>query len=323
MTIESFLSTQASSRKDVSIVVPVFNSERTLFELSKRVHSYFEKKQLSYELILVDDSGGGASWTAIKLLSVESPNVLGLRLSRNYGQHNALLAGIRAATGLVIVTLDDDLQNPPEEIGQLIEALNAGYDVVYGIPIDQKHSFLRFIASRMTKMALSSIMGAEVARNVSSFRVFKCDLRESFAHYESPSVIIDVLLTWGTSNFGFCPVRHEERRFGQSGYSIGRLIRHAFDLMTGFSVLPLKIASLMGLSFSLFGFFVLVYILTRYILEGSIVPGFPFLASLISIFAGAQLLAIGILGEYIARMFERSMNKPPYCVVEQVQASKN
>jgi hypothetical protein len=161
---------------------------------------------------------------------------------------------------------------------------------------------------------LQGTMGTKVARKVSAFRVFRRPIREAFASYSAPSVCIDVLLTWGTSRFATIPVRHEARRMGASGYSSRRLVGHALTMMTGFSTLPLQLASAIGFVFTLFGLAILLFVLARYWIHGGSVPGFPFLASIIAIFAGAQLFALGIMGEYLARMHFRMMDRPSYAV---------
>jgi undecaprenyl-phosphate 4-deoxy-4-formamido-L-arabinose transferase len=157
-------------------------------------------------------------------------------------------------------------------------------------------------------------MGAEIARQVSAFRAFRAEVASAFNHYEGAFVSIDVLLTWGTNRFAATPVRHEPRSQGTSGYTFRTLVTHAMNMMTGFSTKPLQIASLIGFFFTLFGFGVLLYVLIRYFLQGTPVPGFPFLASIVALFSGAQLFALGIMGEYLARMHFRSMQKPPYVV---------
>jgi undecaprenyl-phosphate 4-deoxy-4-formamido-L-arabinose transferase len=248
--------------------------------------------------------------------------VRGIKLARNYGQHNALLCGIRAARGELVVTIDDDLQNPPEEILKLLAKLGEGHDVVYGTPENETHNFLRNQASKITKFALQSAMGAESASKVSAFRVFRTRLRDAFDAYRSPTVNIDVLLTWGTTRFGAVRVRQDERTVGDSGYSFGKLVNHAINMMTGFSVLPLQIASILGLAFGAMGLLILGYVLWNYLQHGSSVPGFAFLASIISIFSGVQLFALGIFGEYLARMHFRSMERPPYTQLLQTAASE-
>jgi undecaprenyl-phosphate 4-deoxy-4-formamido-L-arabinose transferase len=166
----------------------------------------------------------------------------------------------------------------------------------------------------MTKLALQGAMGAATARQISAFRAFRTELRAAFDGYQSTFVSIDVLLTWGTTRFAAVGIRHAPRRIGKSNYTARKLMRHALDMMTGFSVAPLQLASLIGFCFTLFGCLVLVYVIGRYVIEGGSVPGFPFLASLIAIFSGAQLFALGVIGEYLARMHFRTMSRPPYVV---------
>jgi glycosyltransferase involved in cell wall biosynthesis len=301
---------------EISAIVPVYRSAPILPELHRRLTEALAAVANRYEIILVEDSGGDASWDVIEGLADQDDHVRGIRMSRNYGQHNALLCGIRAAKYDVIVTLDDDLQNPPEEIGKLIAGLDDGADVVYGTPTDEQHGFLRDQSSRITKLALQSAMGAETARNVSAFRAFRTRIRDAFTTYRGPYVSIDVLLTWGTTRFSHVAVLHDPRRMGTSNYTFRKLVTHAFNMMTGFSTLPLQIASLIGFLFTLFGFGILVYVLISYLTNGSVVPGFAFLASLIAIFSGAQLFALGIIGEYLARMHFRAMDRPTYLVRE-------
>jgi len=300
----------------VSVVIPVYRAEQTLLDLYHQLSAAMSEITSAFEIIFVEDGGGDGSWLIISGLARTDHRVRGIRMSRNYGQHNALLCGIRAAQHSIILTMDDDLQHPVSEIAPLLAALKPEYDVVYGAPQDEQHGFLRDLASRVTKLALASSMGAETARNVSAFRVFRTRLRDGFEQYRSPSVSIDVLLTWTTTRFTAIKVRHAPRAKGVSGYTPGKLIRHAFNLMTGFSTLPLQIASLVGFFFVLFGLLILAYALANYMIRGGSVPGFTFLASVISIFSGAQLFALGIFGEYIARMHFRTMDRPPYLMQE-------
>jgi glycosyltransferase involved in cell wall biosynthesis len=149
----------------------------------------------AFEIIFVEDGGGDGSWPIIVGLAGNDERVRGIRLSRNYGQHSALLCGIRAAKHEIVLTMDDDLQHPVSEIAPMLAALTPEFDVVYGAPLEEQHGFLRDLTSRLTKMALTSAMGAETARNVSAFRAFRTRLREGFQDYRSPWVSIDVLLT--------------------------------------------------------------------------------------------------------------------------------
>ena len=263
---------------------------------------------------LVDDSSVDTSWETIVKLQKGDNRVRGIQLSRNYGQHNALLCGIRAAQFATIVTMDDDLQNPVSEIPRLVSKLQEGFDVVYGTPELQQHGFLRNLASSLTKLALQNAMGVETARNVSAFRAFKTRLREGFQNYNGPYVSIDVLLTWSTSRFTAIKVAHASRSTGVSNYTVGKLISHAFNLITGFSTLPLQLASMIGFVFTIFGLGILAWVVGRYLIFGASVPGFSFLASIIAIFSGVQLFALGIFGEYLARIHFRTMDRPPYVI---------
>ncbi len=300
----------------ISLIIPVYRSEGTLHNLHKRITTSLEAFEPNFEIIFIEDCGGDNSWNIIQKLASVDDRIQGIRLSRNYGQHNALLCGIRSAKGRIIVTLDDDLQNPPEEIQKLVLKLDEDFDVVYGSPKKQTHGFLRNIASRITKAALKGNMGAKIANDVSAFRVFRTRLRDAFKSYQSPNVSIDVLLTWGTTRFTSVQVKQDERVFGESGYTLRKLITHAVNMMTGFSTLPLKLASIVGFIFSIIGISVLTYVVVRYFIEGSSMPGFTFLASIIAIFSGVQLFALGVFGEYLARMHLRSMDRPTYVVHE-------
>ena len=297
----------------VAVVVPVYRSERSLPLLVSRLAEVLPELTVDFEVVLVDDGSPDASWSVVQALTAEHPWVRGVRFMRNYGQHNALLCGIRAARYATIVTMDDDLQHPPEEIPRLLARLDEGYDVVYGAPQALQHGLLRNFASRVTKLVLQNAMGVDSASNVSAFRGFRRELREGFAAYQNAFVSLDVLLTWSTTRFAVVPVRHEERRIGESNYTVAKLVRHALNMMTGFSTLPLRLASIVGFAFTLFGIAVLLYAVGRYLVGGSM-PGFPFLASIIAIFSGAQLFALGIIGEYLARMHTRMQERPTYVI---------
>lgn len=302
------------NKDSVSIVVPVYNSESSLPILMARLRPLMMDSRSRGQVILVNDGSRDRSWEVICQLAREHEWIHGINLMRNYGQHNALLCGIRAARYDVVVTLDDDLQHPPEEVYKLLDKLREGYDVIYGTPEEEQHGFWRNTASKVTKLALRSAIGAQTAQKVSAFRAFRTQLRDAFANYESPFLSLDVLLTWATTSFAAVPVRHEPRPAGVSNYTFRKLIAHALNMLTGFSTLPLRFASLIGFACALFGFTILVYVIGRYFLQGTPVPGFPFLASIIAIFAGAQLFALGIMGEYLARMHYRTMDRPPYVI---------
>ena len=306
----------SAPKPSISIVVPVFNSEQTLAQLVARLDPVLRESARAFEIILVNDGSRDRSGVVAAELARSHPFVRAIGLMRNYGQHNALLAGIRLARHEVVVTIDDDLQNPPEEIPSLLGQIAAGIDVVYGVPEREQHGLLRDLASQITKLTLQNAMGADTARKISAFRAFRTDLREAFRDYRGSFVSIDVLLTWATTRFTAVVVRHDPRAAGVSNYTLGKLVIHALNLMTGFSTLPLQIASFIGFGCTLFGLAVLVFVVGRYFIQGGSVPGFPFLASIIAVFSGAQLFALGIIGEYLARVHFRIMDKPSYTVRE-------
>lgn len=301
-----------------SVVVPVYNSAAGLATLVERLKPVLDSCCLRYELILVNDGSADHSWEVIRQLCADNAWIRGINLMRNYGQHSALLCGIRASRHAVVVTLDDDLQNPPEEIPRLLGQLERGYDVVYGTPRREQHALWRNAASRLTKVALQGAMGIEAARSVSAFRVFRTRVRDGFQHYNGPFVSIDVLLTWSTKRFGAIEVQHAPRALGNSNYTLGKLINHAVNLITGFTTLPLRLATWIGFAFTLFGAVIFGFVLWRYISRGDSVPGFPFIASIVSLFSGAQLFALGIIGEYMARMHFRSMGAPSAVIGERI-----
>ena len=268
--------------------------------------------------MLVNDGSADGSWDVIRELVRRNPTIRGINLMRNYGQHNALLAGIRSARGEIIITMDDDLQHPPAEIPKLLEELARGYDVVYGTPVKLPHSAMRNVSSWILKLVLQRAMGTDTARQVSAFRAFRTSLRRAFENHQSPLVSIDVILTWGTRRFSAVRVEHRPRAAGESQYTFRSLVTHALTVATGFSTLPLRLASLFGFCFTLLGLAVLAYVVGNYFVRGGGVPGFAFLASIIAIFSGAQFFALGIIGEYLARIHSRMMERPAYAIAESI-----
>ncbi|MDD1751421.1 MAG: glycosyltransferase family 2 protein [Methanothrix sp.] len=298
----------------LSVVVPVYNSEEILPRLLERLEQALDPLGCEYEIILVNDASRDGSWNVIQELAAGHRRVVGINLMRNYGQHNAQLCGIRAARHEITVTMDDDLQHPPEEIPTLLAELSArGADVVYGRPEREQHGLWRNLASRATKLAMERMIGATNARDISSFRVFRTRLRDGFASFQSPFVSIDVLLTWSTAKTTAIHVRRDPRTKGKSNYNTWKLVVGTVNVITAFSTLPLRVATLLGFLMAFFGTGVMGYVLMSYLRHGSI-PGFPFLACTIAIFAGTQLLALGIIGEYLGRIFLRSMGRPVYAI---------
>jgi undecaprenyl-phosphate 4-deoxy-4-formamido-L-arabinose transferase len=301
-------------------VVPVYNSQATLPALIDRLAAVLPGVADRFEVVLVNDGSHDQSWEAIGQAARKHAWVRGINLMRNYGQHNALLAGIRAARCAVTVTMDDDLQHPPEEIPRLLETLGQGHDLVYGTAAAPRQGPWRSLSSRVAKLWLHRVLGVAMASRASSFRAFRTVLREGFAHYEGPAVAIDALLAWTTTRIASVDVRHEPRRHGRSQYSWFKLARLMLDLTTTFRTWPLRLASLIGFVVMLLGLGALAFVLVSYLATGTPLSVFRFLASVLAIFSGAQLFTLGIMGEYVARIHHRVLREPAYVVRDRVGA---
>ncbi|MCE9577003.1 MAG: glycosyltransferase family 2 protein [Deltaproteobacteria bacterium] len=300
--------------RGISVVVPCYNSEGSIGLLVEALRPVLATLAPAFEIILVDDASRDGTAKVIADLARRHDDVSAVTLMRNYGQHAALLCGIRAARYDVTITMDDDLQHPPDELPRLVSALTDDLDVVYGSAAEEPHGFLRGIASRITKRVLRDAMGVATAGNASAWRVFRTRLRDAFDEFRGSFVSIDVLLTWGTQRFTSIKVRHDPRTIGSSNYTLRKLLVHAINMMTGFTSIPLRLASWLGFALTAFGAVILVFVLGRYLIDSSSPPGFPFLACIIAVFSGAQLLCLGIIGEYLGRAHFRLLDRPPYQV---------
>ena len=299
----------------VSLVCPVYCSAQTLRILVDEVCTCLNGAY-KFEILLIDDRSTDSSWLEILQISKENSAVRGIRLGRNVGQHGALLAGIRSARFDKIVTIDDDLQNPPSEVIKLVQALDSNGGVVYGVSTDVKQKLWRKASSIGAKQLFKKFLGFDSAVKISSFRAFETNLRNAFSGEIGPSVSIDSLLTWSTSTFCSIDVQHHPRLQGKSHYSFRKLVRFMIDTATGYSVVPLRLATTLGSIVTILGFVMFLWVTLRPLLTGVSVPGFPLLAASLAIFSGTQLLVLGILGEYIGKMHFRVMNKPSYVIVD-------
>jgi glycosyltransferase involved in cell wall biosynthesis len=299
----------------LSVVVPVFNGQRTLLELAARLSNVLTAND---EVIFVEDVGTDTSWDVIADIVAEHPSWRGIQLGRNSGQHGALLAGIRAAANPVIVTMDDDLQHRPEELPRLLEALAPAIDLVYGVTTVEEHAAGRSLASRVVKRVLRRSLGVAHAEHISAFRCFRSQLREAFATVNDPYVSIDVLLSWSTSRVTAVSVEMDARASGSSGYNFRGLVRHAVNMITGYSAAPLRVVAYLGLLLGALGMGTLTYVLVRFFLGDTTVPGFTFLASLLSLVGGIQMIGIAVIGEYLARVHFRTMRRPSYFVRREI-----
>ncbi|HYN94418.1 MAG TPA: glycosyltransferase family 2 protein [Pilimelia sp.] len=302
----------------VSVVVPCYRSAATLPELVDRLLGVLPAATAAYEVILVVDGSPDGTWQVAEELARRHPPVRAVRLARNYGQHNALVAGIRAARHEAVVTMDDDLQHPPEEVPALLAALTDDIDLVYGVPRREEHGLLRSAASRLVKASLASAMGVRDARLVGAFRAFRTFLRAGLAGVHGPHVTVDVALSWGTTRVTGAAVRMDERRHGRSGYTFGTLVRHALNMTLGYSVAPLRLVTCLGFLVGAAGLALFVRVLLLYFRGDTTIAGFTTVASMVALFSSAQLVAIGVLGEYVGRIHAQGIGRPTYVVREAV-----
>jgi glycosyltransferase involved in cell wall biosynthesis len=301
-----------------SVVIPVYRGEATIETLVERLGKVLPTAAEQFEVILVNDGSPDDSWGVIGRLAKRFDWVRGIRLTRNYGQDNALLGGILDSRFDVLATLDDDLQHAPEDLPRLFGKLSEGYDVVYGVPRIRRQVWWKSLFSTAVKRVISFLTGLAAVQGMSSFRVFRAEAaRQAGASISGPDVSVDVLLSWIFTRFAAVEIEEAPRLQGTSNYSLFKLVRLSLRILTNYTTVPLRLASLLGFFFTLVGIGVFLYVVAIYFTLGSI-PGFPFLASVITIFSGVQLFGLGIIGEYLARVFERSSGRPHFAIQERL-----
>jgi undecaprenyl-phosphate 4-deoxy-4-formamido-L-arabinose transferase len=297
---------------DISVLVPVYNSAQTLHELVNRTIKVLDRLSGQSEIVLVDDGSVDRSWETLCELQKELPDrLVTIQLMRNFGQHNALMCGLRHARGRLLITLDDDLQTPPEEIPKLVDRIEAGQlDLVYAQYKSKQHELWRNLGSGLISIFYRFVFRTQV--KVTSFRVLRRELAEQILDYNLNFTYLDGLLAWNTQRISGVDVEHHTRQSGRSGYSFGKLFLLAMNLFTNFSLVPLQIVSLLGFAFSLIGFVLGTYYLVRALSQAIVVSGYASLIVSIFILSGVQLLALGVLGEYLGRLHLNVNRKPQY-----------
>ncbi len=298
----------------VSVVIPVHRSESSLRPLVMRLQRVLEQTVEHYEIIFVEDGGGDGSWNVLRELQAkDNDRIVVIQLMRNYGQHNALMCGFRHARGEYIVTIDDDLQNPPEEIPKLLDAIQTGrFDLVYGAYAVKKHSLWRNAGSAFVNAFYRAVFKNAVT--ITSFRAIHRPLVESIFPYDLNFTFVDGLLAWNTQQIGQVQVEHHPRAAGQSGYDPRKLIGLALNLFTNYSLLPLQVVSWCGLALSGAGFLLVLFYVIQSLREQIIVPGYASTMVAVLVVGGTQLLALGIIGEYLGRLHLNVNRKPQYTV---------
>ena len=298
-----------------SIVVPVYKSARSLPELYERTEKALEGVGGDFELILVEDGGGDSSWEVMQALREKDNRVKIVRLTRNFGQHNALMCGFSFASGNYVITIDDDLQNPPEEIPRLIEAIRrSGLDMVCGIPEKRKQSLVRNVGSFAYRRLVSIVFKQDPVLQMSNFRIIRRAVIDNLLHMRTPNPAVGLLILHITDRIGNITVEHLPRRHGRTTYTAGKLIRHFLHGVLYHSTLPLKGVFFMGLLSMFIAFALGGYYLTLFFMGRITVPGWITLVLLVLFFSGAVMFSLGIIGEYLLRIIQEVNQAPQYLI---------
>lgn len=297
----------------VSLVVPVYGGTGALPELCRRAAEALAAAGWTHEVILVDDRGDPGAWAAIQALAASRPEVLGLRLSRNFGQHAATVCGIARSRGAWVVTLDDDLEHPPEAVPTLLEAADEDHPLVYAVFGERTHNPFRNLTSELMRRTLARAF-PDMNRDYTSFRAIRGDLARHLAEFGLNRPYIDGMLSWMTNSVRTVPVPHAQRVHGRSTYTLAKLVAHAVTIFVTFSVLPLRMVTYAGAGLAFASFLFLCYVVYGK-LSGSIPnPGYASLMSVLLFTCGIQLLILGVLGEYVGRLMGAAYRRPVYIV---------
>ena len=296
----------------ISVVIPVYQGANTLGLLYKRLNATMMKLKKPFELIFVDDGSSDDSWKILEGLYRDDSHIRIIQLARNFGQHNALMCGFAKSHGNIVITLDDDLQNPPEEIGKLIAKLGEGFDVVYGQYLEKKHSPFRNFGSTLVQMVYRSIF--HMQGNLTSFRALKREVVLGILSYHHHFTFVDGLISWHTRRIGYVDVQHSKRYTGSSTYSFSKLLILSVNLLTNFSIVPLQVASVIGFTLSFMGLSLALFYFLKKILYDIPVTGFATIIIAVLLFSGVQLITVGIIGEYIGRIHLNINRKPQFVI---------
>jgi len=303
---------------DVSLVIPVYNGELTLEKLYSSIRAELNGK-LSYEVIFVYDCGKDQSWPLIlKLKARYSEEIKAVRLSRNFGQHNAIICGFRYATGNFIVTMDEDGQHDPADIPLLLKVAQDGpFDVVYGNPVLRRHDSWRNWTSNLMKRILRAAI-PELPPYYSAYRIICAKAVKLLPEMQNSYTFLDGYLTWITRSFSCCEVKHHERIGGESGYDIRKLIEHSVNILVTFSNLPLRMVTVFSIVLLVCVFLYSAYVVMRTLIYHDLSQGFPTLIIVSAAGFSLVLFAIGVVGEYVFQINQKTTRRPNYVVSEEV-----
>ena len=306
------------NRVDISVLVPILNEEESLGELNERLGAVLSSTGRSYEIIYINDGSTDRTQEMIEAFRLADSRVKVIEFNRNYGQHMALFAGFERAAGKVIVTIDADLQNPPEEIPRLIEKADEDYDVVATYRRGRQDSVFRRWPSWIVNKITSRLVGAKLRDYGCMLRAYSRDVIDSINLCQESSSFIPALANTYARKFVEIEVGHVERKKGVSKYGLFRLLRLNFDLMTGFSLMPIQSISILGVVIALLGLIFALYLLVRRLIVGPESEGLFTLFAVLFFFVGIQIFALGIIGEYIGRIFQEVRRRPRFIVKKEL-----
>lgn len=309
----------------ISFVIPCYRSTETLPKVVEEIKSTMsELHKYEYEIILVNDCSPDDTFETVKKLSLENDNITGIDLAKNFGQHSALMAGLREACGDVMVCLDDDGQTPADEVGKLLDAIEAGADVAYARYDHKKHSFFRNFGSAVNEKMTRIMLGKPKDLYVSSYFAVKRFVVDEMCKYTYAFPYVIGLVLRSTKNIVNVDVTHRSREVGESGYTLGKLLGLWFNGFTAFSVKPLRIATATGATAAIAGFLYGIYTIIKKLVikPDGLVTGFSALMSVTVFMGGLILLMMGLIGEYIGRMYVSMNNSPQYVIREKVGKGK-
>lgn len=306
----------------VSVLIPVFNSEDTIGQLIDDVIREIESKCADIEIVAVNDGSADNSHEVLLAAVERHPRMVKyVRLARNFGEHGAVMCGLHYVTGDCVVIIDDDFQNPPDQILHLVRRLDEGFDVVYSFYEEKHHALHRNLGSAFNDWMATRLLGKPKGLYLSSFKAMNRFLIDAVTEYEGPYPYLDGLVLRYTSSIGTQKCVHAPRTVGHSNYNARRLIRLWLNMFTGFSVKPLRIASLLGFLMSATGLALAVFFMISWLVGGifrsqDIPPGWASLIITITIFAGLQLSVLGMIGEYLGRVLQTTNRTPQFVVRE-------
>ena len=303
----------------ISFVIPCYRSEKTLSDVVEEIKTTMATIGHEFEIILINDCSPDKTFEVIKQLVAENDNILGLDLAKNFGQHCALMAGMRHSTGDVVVCLDDDGQTPADEVGKLLDKLDEGYDVCYASYGKKQHSGFRNFGSKVNELMTRIMLGKPKELKVSSYFVAKRFVVNDMLRYEQSYAYVIGLVLRATKNVANVEVNHRARSVGESGYTLAKLFSLWFNGFTAFSIKPLRIATAIGCFCACSGFLYGIYtIIKKFILMNDVQAGFSALMSVLVFIGGMIMLMLGLIGEYIGRIYICMNNSPQYVIREKV-----